>query len=76
MGQCVCGAWNTFVEEKVIPDSKTKSLNPVQEKGIRAKACPIKEICSDGTQDRIDTGIREFNIVLGGGLVKGSLTLI
>ena len=22
MGQCVCGAWNSFVEEKVLPDIK------------------------------------------------------
>ena len=76
MGQCICGAWNTFVEEKVVTDKHAKSLNPAHEKGIKAKACPIKEIKADGSEDRIDTGIREFNRVLGGGLVKGSLTLI
>ena len=76
MGQCVCGAWNTFVEEKVVTDKTKKSLNPDHQKGLKAKACPIKEIKADGTEDRIDTGIKEFNRVLGGGLVKGSLTLI
>ena len=76
MGQCICGAWNSFVEEKIVTDKTKKSLSPVGQKGIRPKACPIKEISADGTEDRIDTGIREFNRVLGGGLVKGSLTLI
>lgn len=40
-----------------------------------SKATPIDEI-SETSEIRYDTGISEFNRVLGGGLVKGSLVLI
>jgi DNA repair protein RadA/Sms len=70
MGQCICGAWNSMVEEKVLPaDKRTKSVSHT------AKPVPLKSVKS-GETDRIDTGIAEFNRVLGGGLVRGSLTLI
>ena len=77
MGQCVCGAWNTFVEEKVLP---TKEDDPRSRSGItggkNSKVNKLSDIKVSGTQDRVDTGIRELNRVLGGGIVKGSLTLI
>ena len=77
MGQCVCGAWNTFVEEKVLP---TKEYDPRSRSGItggkNSKVNKLSDIKVSGTQDRVDTGIRELNRVLGGGIVKGSLTLI
>jgi DNA repair protein RadA/Sms len=70
MGQCICGAWNSMVEEKVLPaDKRTKSVSHT------SKPVPLKSVKS-GETDRIDTGIAEFNRVLGGGLVRGSLTLI
>lgn len=71
-GQCVCGAWNTFVEEKVVdvPENDTR-----RRASAGAKPSKLKEV---GSADyaRIDTGISELNRVLGGGLVQGSLTLI
>lgn len=77
MGQCVCGAWNTFVEEKVLP---IKEDDPRSRSGItggkNSKVNKLSDIKVSGTQDRVDTGIRELNRVLGGGIVKGSLTLI
>lgn len=45
--------------------------------GVRAVGTPLRlSTVSSGETDRLDTGIPEFNRVLGGGLVKGSLTLI
>jgi len=73
MGQCICGAWNSMVEEKVAPvDCKEDSRRRHVE---GAKPTRLAEV---GTRDykRIDTGIGELNRVLGGGLVKGSLVLI
>lgn len=73
MGQCICGAWNSMVEEKVAPvDSKEDSRRRHVE---GANPTRLAEV---GTRDykRIDTGIGELNRVLGGGLVKGSLVLI
>jgi len=71
MGQCICGKWNTMVEEKVSAAADA-GRRPLREK---ARAVSINDVRS-GDQDRLDTGIPELNRVLGGGLVRGSLTLI
>ena len=72
MGQCICGAWNSFVEEKIVSAPKEDTRRRTTE-----SARPLK-LCEVGTMEyrRIDTGIGELNRVLGGGLVKGSLVLI
>ena len=79
-GQCVCGAWNSMVEEKVLPasgsDIRRRGGLTIDSSG-RTKNRPSKltEVKS-GSYTRMDTGIGELNRVLGGGMVKGSLTLI
>ena len=72
MGQCICGAWNSFIEEKVLP------LEPEKDSRRRTTDAKPSKLVSVGAvqHKRIDTGINELNRVLGGGLVKGSLTLI
>lgn len=79
MGQCICGAWNTFVEEKVLPidgeDKRRRSASAGAKGAAKAKATKISDVRS-GDYTRMDTGIGELNRVLGGGMVKGSLTLI
>ncbi|TCO69678.1 DNA repair protein RadA [Marinisporobacter balticus] len=72
MGQCICGSWNTMVEEKLSSVDAYKKSPTITNS---TKPLPIKEIKS-GAYDRFDTHINELNRVLGGGLVKGSLTLI
>lgn len=73
-GQCICGQWNTMVEEKII-ESKDNDRRSRSVSGERVKATRLSDIQS-GNETRIDTGIEELNRVLGGGLVQGSLTLI
>ena len=73
MGQCPgCKSWNMFVEETVSP-SQTKH----QEAAGRKKVEPValSEISLD-EEDRIHTGIKELDRVLGGGIVQGSMTLV
>lgn len=73
-GQCPhCGEWNCMQEQTVAPAAKkTYSGGSV---GERAALVSLGSIT--GSQEiRFDTGIGEFNRVLGGGLVKGSLVLI
>ena len=72
MGQCICGAWNTMVEEKVVDVPESDSRRRTSSAGGPSR---LKEV-GTGEYARIDTGIGELNRVLGGGLVKGSLTLI
>ncbi|MBQ7606109.1 MAG: DNA repair protein RadA [Firmicutes bacterium] len=83
MGQCICGAWNSFFEQKVadssVDDKRSRRISAGTGDAIGAggRALPtrISKIVS-GDRDRLDTGIGELNRVLGGGIVKGSLTLI
>lgn len=75
LGKCPdCNEWNTFVEE--VKDEKAIVKNQIA-KSITIDNMPksIKDIKS-GERERLDTGLNELNRVLGGGLVKGSLTLI
>ena len=78
MGQCICGAWNSFVEEKVTSapasDVRRRTASGVLE-GKAPKPVRIGEVQSSQAS-RIDTGIAELNRVLGGGLVQGSIALI
>lgn len=75
MGQCICGQWNTMVEEKVVEINDNDSRRRSASGTTGAKATKLSEVKS-GDYSRIDTGIGELNRVLGGGLVRGSLTLI
>ena len=71
-GQCPgCGEWNTMEETAVNPVVAKKNSSIAG----RSRAVVIDEISETG-EIRYDTGISEFNRVLGGGLVKGSLVLI
>ncbi|CAG0894476.1 unnamed protein product [Cyprideis torosa] len=76
LGKCpACNEWNTYIEEpKVVASINPKNANPVfQDKKLK----PIK--INDVSQldyNRIVTGDTEFDNVMGGGIVKGSITLI
>lgn len=71
MGKCPeCGNWNTFIEETIAPP-KSEPLFSVASTPISIrKIDPMQE----GT--RLGTGIGELDLVLGGGLVTGSLVLV
>ena len=74
MGQCVsCKQWNTIVEE-IIQDSNKKiiGLSDLENKSTALKVQDID--LKDNS--RIDLKDDEFNRVLGGGIVPGSIVLI
>lgn len=72
IGKCpVCNEWNTYVEEIV---SSSKSNYSKKDK-VSTKPTLISEI-QYHQEERINTQNNEFNRVLGGGLVPGSLVLI
>lgn len=73
-GQCTaCGQWNTLQEE-VIHKSSQKTGSSLSNSQTR-KPQQLSSILSDGNI-RIDLQNQEFNRVLGGGLVPGSLILL
>ena len=87
IGRCICGAYNTMVEEKIpeIPEEDSRrrgsAVSGIGSGGAgsgtsgKGRPSPLRQV---GSADyaRIDTGIGELNRVLGGGLVRGSLVLI
>jgi len=73
VGRCnSCGEWNTLTEQ-VIHKSPARRFE--SEPGRRSVPEKITEVHSDKLQ-RYDTRNNEFNRVLGGGLVPGSMVLI
>ena len=75
VGKCTaCKEWNTIVEEVIQKEEKRNWKQTSPTKRV-AKALKIDEI-SINEEDRIDTKNNELNRVLGGGLVKGSMTLL
>jgi DNA repair protein RadA/Sms len=72
LGRCPdCGEWNTFVEEKAsAPDARR--AGPVLGGGTSRLYSDVDAVVSE----RLGTGISEFDRVLGGGIVPGSLVLL
>lgn len=73
LGKCpACGKFNTMVEEIIKPASAQKTT---QKTVYGGRAKPLSEITFE-KYNRTSSGISEFDNVLGGGIVKGSLVLI
>ncbi len=73
LGKCpACGEWNTYIEETVYAKSNSGKAISHKENSVPLRLSEI----SISDEIRMDTGIREFNRVLGGGLVLGSVVLI
>ncbi len=74
LGKCPeCGEWNSLVEERARASQKGKPRNGFQTREIEAIA--YSEIESQD-EVRIASGVTEFDRVLGGGIVPGTLVLI
>jgi DNA repair protein RadA/Sms len=74
-GQCsACKEWNTLVEETISPASEAPVIGTTALQ-TKKKAQKLDEINFE-TETRIDTRDQEFNRVLGGGLVPGSVILL
>ena len=74
LGQCpMCKEWNTFVEEKVITSSVSASVK--KDRDIEKKIVALSQVNTD-EQKRFQTGMKELDRVLGGGIVPGSLVLV
>jgi len=74
LGKCSnCGEWDSLTEEQISGDvgKKRESVGP----GTGEAPCPITDIQVDG-RERLRCGIEEFDRVLGGGMVLGSVILV
>ena len=74
LGKCPeCEAWSTLAEEKI---TTTRLSKKVGNSAIDLKSVQSVTSVEALTQNRLITGIGEFDRTLGGGLVEGSLVLI
>ncbi len=75
-GQCTsCGAWNTIKEVRLGGAAAERDSRAVGYAGSRSEVKLLSDV--NLTQaERIATGISEFDRVLGGGIVSGSVVLI
>ncbi len=72
MGRCTsCLAWSSLVEEVTASGSKRASST----RPGSSSALPVTAIEAD-KHPRVSTGVAEFDRVLGGGAVRGGITLI
>jgi DNA repair protein RadA/Sms len=72
LGRCPeCGAWNSFVEERSARQDANEG-RPALGGGLARPYAEVDAIVSE----RLSTGIGEFDRVLGGGIVPGSLVLL
>ncbi len=73
LGRCPnCGAWSSFVEEVEVAEVKNERVSLTGEK---TRPMKLNEVSSIQVA-RTKTEMEEFNRVLGGGVVPGSLVLI
>ncbi len=78
MGRCPsCGAWNKMEEQQPEPAS-TPMTGPLRRSTVSAPSAPAKTLLQieEAQEERARCGIEEFDRVLGGGIVSGSLVLI
>ena len=75
-GRCdACGAWNTLAEEIVaaVPTSKRTAARNAA--GVASSTVALGRVTTTDTP-RWRTGLDEFDFVLGGGIVPGSMVLV
>ena len=74
LGRCPdCGKFNTLVEEPIapaLPSSKKQTMRTAI-----SRALPLSQVKYE-KYERVSSGIAELDVVLGGGIVRGSLVLV
>lgn len=73
-GRCEdCGAWNSLVEQ--VTAEKGSSAIARSSGGV-LNSSNIADVALDAVSSRLSTGLNELDMVLGGGLMPGSVLLI
>ena len=76
LGKCPnCGAWDEFIELSQNQIDVLKEINAKPLTHQSSSAIPITDVSFE-TLERYSSGDKELDLVLGGGIVRGSLTLI
>ena len=77
LGRCPeCGAWNSLIEERAVPEAAVAASGEKRYSLAAAAGPQLYADINTVVAERLTTGIEEFDRVLGGGVVPGSLVLI
>lgn len=75
LGKCPhCDAWESYVEEIVAPTEPAKARG-ARSRSTRAEVTTLEDVDLEHAA-RLATGIGEFDRVLGGGIMPGSIVLV
>ncbi|MDR2336795.1 MAG: DNA repair protein RadA [Candidatus Nomurabacteria bacterium] len=75
-GRCEnCGEWNTLLEEVVETEPKT-TLKKAEQSGKTLCTLALNDIVVKKKGERLATGFSDFDTVLGGGILSGSVALL
>lgn len=75
-GRCPnCGVWNSFLESEVLKKTNSKSNSNNRITSVSKKAQKLSDI-KVLNSDRIITDLHEFNRVVGGGIVRDSISIL
>src|SRR5579864_1417262 len=77
-GRCdSCSAWNSLVEEPILDKRRESGVGSRRSAALLGSTPPVRlgEV-TGSSRERWKTGIAEFDFVLGGGIVPGSLVLV
>ena len=76
MGRCTeCGTWNSLEEMNSFDNNENKKSMLNRTKNVSSKVLKLTNV-EVGKNQRILTGIHEFDRVMGGGNVKDSVTIL
>lgn len=77
-GRCEnCGEWNTLLEQAAPTETEAKSaLAKGSASGKKLQAVSINTIEPSDAGSRLDTGFADLDVVLGGGILLGSVSLL
>lgn len=78
VGKCEnCGEWNTLVEQAVESDQESKiAIKRAEVSGKVLSYKNINEIEPSDSKERLKTGFKDLDVVLGGGILMGSVNLL
>ncbi|ARA92708.1 MAG: DNA repair protein RadA [Bacteroidetes bacterium] len=76
MGRCPsCEAWSSFVEETLRPETRHRPAQVDAGRPATRRPLPLSQV-ELRAETRLQTAVGEFDRVMGGGIMQGSLTLI
>lgn len=75
-GRCnACGEWNTLIQ-KLDEAEGQSAINRARGTGRQLDYVSIQSLEAGDTKNRLSTGFRDLDIVMGGGILTGSVSLL